>query len=107
LKYTQLVYRINESILDRKYWVMYLQPVPEGLAQIKELVQNKLDKGFVTVVKQHLKAYMVDGKEPPAAIAPTIKNFADDLVAGRSMTVRSGDYYAIQNFIQAKRATAR
>ena len=106
LEYTKMVFKVYESILDRKYWVMYLQPPPQGLGRIHELLENKLDKAFMKVVKDNLKALMTEGKEPPTAIAATIKNFADDLVAGRSLTVRSGDYFAIQNYIQENKIVA-
>jgi hypothetical protein len=102
LEYTAMVFNLYESLLERMRRVMYLQPPPWEIevGRIREVLQNKLDKTFAKVVKTNLKAYMTEGKEPPAAIAASIKNFADDLVAGREMVVRSGDYFAIQNYIK-------
>lgn len=99
----KLLYEINQSILDRKYWVMYLHPAPIdriNIRQLQGLVSKGVDKKFTQFVKQQVKAYMADGKAPDAAIAATIMNFSDDLAAGREITVRTGDYIVLQNYMQ-------
>ena len=37
---------------------------------------------------------------PPEAIAPAVMNVADDVLAGRDVQLRAGDYIALQNFIR-------
>jgi hypothetical protein len=40
---------------------------------------------------------------PPEAIAPAILNMADDVMAGRQVSLRAGDYIAIQNFARSSK----
>lgn len=55
---------------------------------------------FYDVVNQYLQAFLNEGKMPPDTIAPAILNLADDYMAGRQMTLKAGDYIAIQNHIR-------
>lgn len=48
------------------------------------------------MIIRHVKAYVENGKMPPKDIAPAILNLADDFIAGREVTVRAGDYIALQ-----------
>lgn len=93
---------IREDILWKRRRYMYLYPVPEGLlSQVKQVLTKGLDAKFVTVASRHLKAFMTEGVEPPAAIAGAIRNFADDVIRGEEVNVRAGDYVAMQTFIKA------
>lgn len=99
-EYTRLIYQIMDKIWWRKILVMYLYPPPFDMRRMQDILTKGLDPAFGKVVTQHLKAYMTAGVAPPAAIESTIMNFADDMVAGRPVSVRTGDYIAVQNFIQ-------
>jgi hypothetical protein len=98
----KLLYEIQNVVWLRKHRVMYLYPAPTelGVDRLRDLVSNGLDKKFTTFIQKQLKAYMVGGQEPPAEIAATIYNFADDLAHGRDLVVRTGDYIAIQGYMQ-------
>jgi hypothetical protein len=37
---------------------------------------------------------------PPTEIAPAIINLVDDYKAGRDMTLRTGDYISLQNYLR-------
>ena len=43
---------------------------------------------------------MQEGVTPPEDIASAIMNIADDLMSGRDITLRAGDYIAIQNHVR-------
>ncbi len=93
---------IYEDIIWKKRRYMYLYPVPEGLlGRVREVINKGLDARFTAVAGRHLKAFMREGVEPPAAIAGAIRNFADDVVKGGEINVRAGDYVAVQSFIKA------
>ncbi len=84
-------------LLERWIIVAYLDPAPEGLG---ERIKVRPDEKFYSVLSEHLHAYVQEGKMPPAAIAPTVMNLADDMLNGRQMTLRTGDYIAVQNFVR-------
>lgn len=101
LTHLKWAYDIRKDILWRKHSVMYLYPPPEGFGEkLGDVVRKGVDAKFKAVAGRHLEAYMTKGAKPPAAIAATIQNFADDLAMGRDLTVRGGDYIAIQGYIQ-------
>ncbi len=101
LTHLKWVFDIRKDILWRKHQVMYLYPAPGlDLKRIQDILKKGLDAKFQAVAGRYLKAFMTEGKEPPAAIASTIRNFADDVALGRDITIRGGDYIAIQGFIQ-------
>ena len=93
-------------VIDAKPWwwrVAYLiipypnrfdQTLLEGFDQIA----RGQDKAFNKLVETHLTAYLEKGVAPPAAIAGAIVNIAEDVVAGRTPTLRAGDYISLQTF---------
>lgn len=102
----QLAFRFEiwEKLLERKTWVMYLQPPFEfALGKLEELFTLGRFNKVTEVINKYTKAFMVNGVEPPPAIAGAIKNFADDIASGREVVVRAGDYIAIHNFMRAQK----
>jgi hypothetical protein len=99
-------YMVSKSIFVQfPKWIVpwwwrfaYLMPPPGGWAD--KLINIKPDEKFNAVVTEHVVALVQQGKEPPAAIAATITNLAEDLLAGRPMTIKTGDYIAIQTFMR-------
>jgi hypothetical protein len=53
---------------------------------------------FYNTVAKHLGAYLNKNVMPPKEIAGPIMNLADDYLANRQMTLKAGDYIALQNF---------
>ena len=86
---------INREIIDRKDWVKYLVLVNWHAKQFDNVLATAPDAAFTSFVEKHLRAYL-DGTAPPAAIQPAIMNIADDYAAGRDVTLRAGDYIALQ-----------
>ena len=84
---------------DRRTWIMYL--TVNGLRQEwKKLVQIRPNDQFYGLLYKHVRAYVQENVEPPDDIAGAILNIADDLMAGRDVTIRAGDYIAIQNHLR-------
>lgn len=79
--------------------VMYLYPPPYSRVFDKYL-EIRPDERFNKVVDTHLQALLKKGKLPPAEISTAILNMADDIVAGREPVLRTGDYIALQTFVQ-------
>jgi hypothetical protein len=68
----------------------------------KNQININITPEFEAVTFRYAQAYLEKGDMPPADIAPAILNMADDLLAGRQVTVRAGDYIAIQNHLRAR-----
>lgn len=98
---------LREIIWDRIHWVTYRVPnnlmdiLKKGVADAP--VPVKLTKQFTDVTWQYTNALVAEGKAPPPEIAGAIYNIADDVSSGREITLKAGDYIAIQNFIKAKK----
>ncbi len=82
---------------ERKHRIMYLIIGPGGPF---ESVNVRPTEKFESLVMGHLREYINDGKMPPADISSSILNLADDFLAGREMTLRAGDYIALQNHMR-------
>lgn len=95
-------YQWANWIKELKIRVMYLYPPPVDLREIFDFQTKGVRSRFLKEVQTHVKALLLDQKEPPAAIASVIHNFADDIAAGREVTIRAGDYITMQNYLRAK-----
>jgi len=87
---------VADWILKRKlifYYLIVIDPLRQ---------QTEINPGeqFEAVTARYMRAYIQEGTMPPPDIATAIVNMADDLLAGRQITVRSGDYIAIQNHLR-------
>jgi hypothetical protein len=73
--------------------------------RIEELVkhaQSRIPTEAYKELAEHLYAYVYEDVMPPAAIAGTILNAADDFVRGDPVRLRAGDYIAFQNFVRER-----
>ena len=59
------------------------------------------DEKFQNLVAEYVGAALA-GKDLPEAIAPTILNLTNDFLSGRDMTIRTGDYIALQDFARSR-----
>ena len=89
---------LQESIWRRK-WIFYYLVIPDF--PMKGEIDFDITPEFEAVTFRYAKAYVEKGEMPPADIAPAILNMADDLLAGRQIVVRAGDYIAVQNHLRA------
>jgi hypothetical protein len=93
----------RESILDRRIWVYYLIIVDQIAQKFGDLLKARPDDRFYEVFGKHVEAYVKEGKMPPTAIEAPVLNAADDYLAGRDITLRAGDYIAVQNYLRSER----
>jgi hypothetical protein len=100
LKVFRPVFIQRESILDRRIWVYYLVIVDRAAQKLGDLLRARPDDRFYEVFTQHVEAYVKDGTAPPPAIEGAVLNAADDYLAGRDITLRAGDYIAVQNYVR-------
>jgi len=70
------------------------------IAEIAKYVDLKRHEDFEEFVTEQLKLYIEKNEMPADAIAPAILNLADDYMAGRPVTLRAGDYIALQNYLR-------
>ncbi len=104
LLYVNLDYRIYPRLTEPQFvprWVRVAYLIVNF--RVKELFKQidiRPEKRFNEVVIKHLDAYVRDSVMPPKDIAPAILNLADDYMAGRPMSLRAGDYIAIQNHLR-------
>jgi len=94
---------LNEYHYRNKIKMMYL--VIPGDFFNKNQIPVDMGPEFESVTFGYAQAYIEKGEMPPADIAPAILNMADDFLAGRQISVRAGDYIAIQNHLRKGQQT--
>ena len=77
-----------------------------GILELGEaVITGRPSKEFFQAIVDHTNAYLFESKEPPAEIATTIKNIADDFVNERELVIKAGDYASLQNYIRKRGGT--
>jgi hypothetical protein len=92
----------QQLVLDRRGWVYYLILNENAAQRWGEVLEARPDERFFQVVSDHVKAYVEEGKMPPPEIETAIMNAADDYLEGRDITLRAGDYIALQSYARGK-----
>ncbi len=104
---------LKSPILKFMYGIKLAHKFVPRLMQIAYLILNvhtehmfkdldvRPSKQFNDVVGRYLDAYMSKGTMPPEDIAAPILNLADDLMAGKPMSLRAGDFIALNNHVRA------
>lgn len=102
LKFPKLVIGLPKWVIPRWWEVAYLIVGPDGWLRedFAKLIAISPDERFTEVVTKLVSAYVEKGEMPPDDIAPAILNLADDLMAGRKMSIRAGDYITIQSHLR-------
>lgn len=95
IKWTQL-----ESILDRRIWVYYLIVLDRLADRFRDVIEARPEARFFQELNKHVQAFVHEGKQPPDQIASAVMNVADDVLAGRDVQLKAGDYIALQNFFR-------
>ena len=70
---------------------------------LREKVQWKIPTEIYKELGTHLYNYVYEDMMPPAEIASTILNVADDFVRGEPVKLRAGDYIALQTYMRARK----
>lgn len=65
-----------------------------------ELADKELPANFAKEMAKHVYAYIYEDVKPPAAIEQTVMNVAEDMMVGRVVQLRAGDYIAAQKFFR-------
>lgn len=95
--------RLPREILDRRDWIRYLVVPTWHSKNLGEVLEQVPDEAFAEFVEGHVQSFL-DGKMPPAAIQSAVMNVADEFLSGGTVTLKAGDYIALQNEFRAKRA---
>ena len=82
---------------------MYLIVIDQMLMKYRKLLKVRPTERFFDMVHGLVMDHVIDGKEPPTQIQSAIMNIADDMMAGREVTLRAGDYIALMNFARGKK----
>lgn len=93
-------YGIPDRAIPRWMKVAYLT-VSMRSERFFQDMDVRTGKRFDDVVSRHLNAYLKEGTMPPDGISTPILNLADEYMTGRAMSLRAGDYIALQNYILA------
>jgi len=88
--------QIWKDFIDRRDWIKYLVMPTWHSKDFGNVIDVVPDATFTKFLEQHVQAYL-EGKKPPAAIESAVMNIADDYASGREITVRAGDYIALQS----------
>jgi hypothetical protein len=99
----QVMWVKMETVLDRRIWVYYLILVEAAFKQWGEQLKVRPSERFFAVLNEHVDKYINSNVLPPPEIAGAVMNIADDIMAGRDIQVKAGDYITVQNFIHGKR----
>jgi len=85
------------KMFERGCGVCYLIVVDKF--KFDEIVNPSED--FFKYVTDQVTAYVVDGVMPPKEIAGAILNLGDDILSGKTPSIRAGDYIAIQSHLRS------
>lgn len=99
---TELKVRVLPEIIFRKNWLKYLVLAKWHAEKLQDVLSAPADAKFAKFVDTQVQAYL-GGTAPPKSIQTAVMNVADDVAAGRSSTLRAGDYIALQTEFQKQR----
>jgi hypothetical protein len=83
--------------------VMYLIIVDALVARHREALMAQPTDKFQSMLHNEVMAHVLDGKEPPEQIRTAVMNVADDMMAGRDITLRAGDYIALMDYAREQK----
>ena len=90
---------VEGFIIDRRTWIMYLI-IDRLSVDWMKYAQIPPDKKFYMIISGIVDEYMNKGVSPPAEIATAIMNVADDIMAGRDVVFKAGDYVTLQSYVR-------
>jgi uncharacterized protein (UPF0147 family) len=83
--------------------VMYLIVIDQMIAKYRDIMMARPTEKFQSMVHKEVMTYVIDGKEPPEQIRTAVMNIADDMMAGRDVTLRAGDYIDMMNYARERK----
>lgn len=93
--------KLNVEMIFRDERVMYLVIIDRMLEHYRDVLLARPTEKFQAMVQSEVMKYVIDGKEPAAEIQTAVMNIADDMMAGREVNLRAGDYIALMNHARA------
>ena len=72
--------------------------------ELVDLANRELPAGFSKELATHVYGYLYEDKMPPAQIQQVVLNIAEDIVAGRDVQLRAGDYIAAQQYLRGAKS---
>jgi hypothetical protein len=94
---------IEQQILHDHWCVVSYLIINQDISELANLVERELPENFAATMAIFIHGYMYENKMPPTEIAQTILNVTEDMVAGRQVILRAGDYIAVQKYMRAKK----
>ena len=82
--------------------VMYLVIIDKMILKHRDVMVARPTKKFQRMIRKEVMTHVIDGVEPPEQIRTAIMNIADDMLAGRDVTMRAGDYIDLMNYAREK-----
>ncbi|MGD8777872.1 MAG: hypothetical protein PVH88_02805 [Ignavibacteria bacterium] len=83
--------------------IMYLIVIDKMLSRFREEMIVRPTEKFQDMIHEEVMSHVIDGKEPPEEIRTTVMNLADDMMSGREVNLRAGDYIALMNYARQKK----
>jgi hypothetical protein len=83
--------------------VMYLVIIDQMIAKHRDVLLTRPNEKFQELVHREVMNHVVDGQNPPEQIRTAILNVADDMMAGREVILRSGDYIDLMNYARERK----
>jgi hypothetical protein len=78
--------------------VMYLIILDKAMKKYGDIIKIQPTDRFFSMVRELVLSYAVEGTEPPAQVATAVMNVSDDMMAGRDVSLRAGDYVDLMNY---------
>ena len=88
---------LPDWLVLRRTIFLYMLVIPD---EFKHFVDMTPEGKFSEMAAKYMKDYLEKGDIPPPEIAPAIFNLVDDQLSGRDLTIRSGDYISLQNYLR-------
>ncbi len=82
---------------------MYLIVIDKMIMRYRDVMKARPTEKFFNMVHEQVMNHVIDGEEPPMQIHSAIMNIADDMMSGRDVTMRAGDYIALMNYAREKK----
>ncbi len=83
--------------------VMYLQLIDHVIKDYVDLLRVKPTEAFFSWLEKEVDGYLAGGKLSSPEIAAPIMNIADDLGAGREVTLRAGDAVTLMGYARKQK----
>jgi hypothetical protein len=94
---------VDEDMIERKAVMPYVVMFDNLRDDFGNVLNTAPNKEFFQMIAKHMNGYMQKGEKPPQEIASAILNLVDDVGAGRELTLKAGDYIALQNYLRKNR----